>query len=253
MNKMVLIVIDGLSNHIGKKYMGYMKGLVEAGIACEGVLEASLPTISRPLYETIFTGITPIEHGITNNGIRRKSSGRSLFHVVEEAGGVTGAAAYHWVSELYMKTPFNSYDDTYQLEGKGPIHYGIYYEQDDYPDRRLFVDAKYLISLNHPDFLLIHPMNVDHAGHEYGGESKEYISKARTIDGILSSHIPYYLEEGYSVLITADHGMGQDGSHSGPDESERLVPLWFLGDKTVELPKVSTDIYDFVLETMEVE
>ena len=88
----------------------------------------------------------------------------------------TAAAAYYWMSELYYRAPFCPECDRY-LAGNGDslIDYGIFYYEDIYPDSHLYMDAEFLRKTYHPDFLLIHPMNIDDSGHRFGGDSPEYL------------------------------------------------------------------------------
>jgi len=43
--------------------------------------------------------------------------------------------------------------------------------------------------------------------------------------------LPQWIEEGYNILITADHGMNTDGHHGGTGEDERDVGLIAIGDR----------------------
>ena len=48
------------------------------------------------------------------------------------------------------------------------------------------------------------------------------------MDCILSRFLFKWIEEGYSVIITADHGMGKDGIHGGTSAEERMIPMYIL-------------------------
>ncbi|MEG0281396.1 MAG: alkaline phosphatase family protein, partial [Morganella sp. (in: enterobacteria)] len=110
------------------------------------------------------------------------------------------------------------------------IQHGCFYQADSYPDDHLFMDAEYLRREYHPDFLLIHPMNIDDAGHKFGADSPQYRNSARRADGLLSAYLPAWREAGYQVLVTSDHGMNNDRSHGGILDEERHVPLFVVGD-----------------------
>lgn len=254
MEKLILIIIDGLSDKVASVNMGFMAQLVEGGLAVKGTISATTPTLSRPLYETILTGKSPLEHGIFNNMQNRQSHEYSIFHIIEAAGLVSAASAYSWISELYMKTPFNHKRDCYQLNGEGPIHYGIYYYEDSQPDAFVFDSAHFLMERYEPSFLLVHPMNVDNTGHLFGGASREYSLQVRKTDIILSDFLMDWLERDYKIIVTADHGMCADGAHSGIHEDERLVPFWVVHNKPrssePKLPETSTEILDFILSEM---
>lgn len=226
--KVVLVIVDGLNYRVSQE-MGYMKALVEGGKAAHYKVRAELPTLSRPLYETILTGVSPVEHGVVSNQIVRRSREESVFSLAREAGLKTGAAAYYWMSELYNRAPFNEVEDFYTEDREKDIQYGRFYKEDNYPDSHLFLDGEWIRRKYDPNLLMIHPMNVDDAGHKFGEGSPQYRKSARDIDEILSKWIPLWMENNYKVIVTADHGMNGDMSHRGGSPEEREVPLWLLG------------------------
>jgi predicted AlkP superfamily pyrophosphatase or phosphodiesterase len=229
MTKVVLIVLDGLRYDAARVCLGYLEGLVEAGRAEVRKLRCELPAMSRPLYETLLTGRRPVDHGVVSNGVVRRSEGENLFARCREAGKVTAAAAYHWVSELYVSCPFDRHRDRILIDGTGDITHGLFYWDDHYPDSHLFGDAEWLVRAKEPDFLLLHPMNVDDAGHKHGGDSAGYRNTARTQGDLLARHLPGWLAAGYRIIVTADHGMGDDGNHAGPTPAETEVPFYSMG------------------------
>lgn len=229
-NKVILIVLDGLSYQVAHDCMGYLQGLIEADMATLYQLECALPSMSRPLYECILTGVVPVKSGIVNNQIVRPSYNESIFSLARKAGKSTAAAAYHWFSELYNRAPYLASRDRFTNDASLAIQHGCFYQADHYPDDHLFVDAEYLRAQFDPDFLLIHPMNIDDAGHKFGFDSTQYRNSARYADIILSSWLPQWIEQGYQILVTSDHGMNTDRSHGGVLEIERRVPLFVIGE-----------------------
>jgi predicted AlkP superfamily pyrophosphatase or phosphodiesterase len=79
-------------------------------------------------------------------------------------------------------------------------------------------------------------MNIDDAGHKHGLDSTQYRNSARSADIILADYLQGWLDAGYQVLVTADHGMNNDRSHNGLLPEEREVPLFVLAT-----PSASTD------------
>lgn len=230
LNKVILVVLDGLAYETAQQCMGFLQGLTEQGRATLYKVQCELPSMSRPLYEAILTGVTPVDSGIVHNQIIRNSDQQSVFSIARQAGLTTGAAAYHWFSELYNRCPYDAVRDRFTDDPEQLIQHGIFYHQDTYPDSHLFLDAEWL-RLNHdPDFLLVHPMNIDDAGHRAGFDSDHYRNTARHSDTYLSTHLQVWIKEGYQILVTADHGMNVDKSHGGTLDEERDVPLFVLGD-----------------------
>ncbi|MFM2483047.1 alkaline phosphatase family protein [Celerinatantimonas sp. YJH-8] len=229
-NSVIYIIIDGLSDQVARQQMGYLFALTEAGQASYYTLQCELPSLSRPLYECLLTGATPVESGIVHNGVQRRSNQVSLFDLVRSTQKTTAAAAYHWFSELYNRSPYSARRDRFTHDPTLAIQHGIFYHQDHYPDEHVFLDADYLRCQYQPDLLLIHPMNIDDAGHHFGLDSSEYRNQARQTDLLLSHYLPEWMAEGYQIIITADHGMTADKMHGGRQPCEREVPLFVIGD-----------------------
>lgn len=229
MQKLILILLDGLSYETAVTRMAFLQHLTERGRASLHKIIAELPSMSRPLYETCLTGLPPCEHGVVSNDIVRRSACKNLFSHARANGLKTAAAAYHWISELYVDAPFQPAKDRFLINDNADIQRGIFYWEDSYPDNHLYADAEHLRRSFAPDFLLVHPMGIDHAGHEMGGASAGYRAAAQDSDHALSRVLPAWLADGYTVLVTADHGMNPDGGHGGTLPCEREVPLWVLG------------------------
>ena len=190
----ILVLLDGLNHSVARDCMGHLQALCGAGRGQSYRLECELPSLSRPLYECILTGVPPIDSGILHNDVVRLSQEQSLFHYARAAGLSTAAAAYHWVSELYNRAPFDPARDRHTDDSALPIQRGHFYWNDHYPDSHLFADA-------------------------------ESLRRA-----LLSEYLHQWLAAGYQVAITADHGMNEDRSHGGILEEEREVPLFVFGD-----------------------
>ncbi|MGK4340121.1 alkaline phosphatase family protein [Ectopseudomonas oleovorans] len=228
-HNVILVVLDGLSYQVAQHALGHLLAYCQAGRAALYKLDCALPALSRPLYECILTGVAPIDSGIVNNDVVRLSHQRSIFHYARDAGLSTAAAAYHWVSELYNRAPFQAARDRHTFEPSLPIQHGHFYYADHYPDSHLFADADSLRQRHSPNLLLVHPMNIDDAGHKHGLDSSQYRNAARKADVLLAEYIQTWLDAGYQILVTADHGMNNDRSHNGVLPEEREVPLIVLG------------------------
>lgn len=229
-NRVVLVVLDALKFETACTHMGFMQHLVEQKKAARFEVKGELPSMSRPLYETILTGTPVMEHGIYHNLVNRQSKEQSIFHLLQLKGRTSAAAAYYWVSELYQKSPFNPFEDRIQLQTDLPITSGIFYFEDYYPDSHVYADANFLLEHQNPDFLYIHPMNIDDDGHKYSGDSVEYRNRVLAADSLLSLNIPKWLALGYDVVVTADHGMTKDGNHGGNSVEDRHVPLFVVSE-----------------------
>ncbi len=227
--KVILALIDGLRADTAMHEMGFLEGMVAHGHASRQIMYCELPSVSRTLYHTIHTGLPPQVHGITSNEMVRVSEHDNLFSLARAAGLRTAAAAYSWFSELYCHSPFDPVLDREIDDESLAIQHGRFYKDGAYPDTELFRAADMLVHRFEPHYMLVHPMGCDHIGHLHGGESALYKKTVADIDKILAVAVPGWLERGYQVLVTADHGMNADGRHGGTREEVRAVPFYRLG------------------------
>jgi predicted AlkP superfamily pyrophosphatase or phosphodiesterase len=229
MSKVILVVCDGLRDDTAAAQMGYLEHLVEHRLAERFTVIAEMPTMSRPLYETLHTGTPPYIHGVTSNNIVRLSNMPNIFGIASQAGKVTAAAASSWISELYNAVPYDLIEHGEVDDPHLPIQHGRFYVNDSFPDSELFIQAERMVRRFAPDYLLIHPMGMDDTGHHHGPESHEYNNHAIFIDQVLAGLVPDWQRKGYAVLVTADHGMNAYHMHGGSLGEVRRVPLYRIG------------------------
>lgn len=231
MTKVILVLSDALRYDVAVDNMGFLMHLVESNKASLYKIVGELPSMSRPMYETIHTGTPSSAHGIVANSIVRRSAMPNIFQSATSAGKVTAAAACYWVSELYNCVPYDSIDDREVDDENLLIQHGRFYTEDEYPDVELFATAAHLIRKFSPDYLLLHPMGMDYHGETYGSDSKEYRHHAIQQDKWLAPLIQEWIEREYIIMVTGDHGINKDGSHGGTTPEQREVPLFMIQPK----------------------
>lgn len=235
--KIVLVLLDGLRDDTARQHLGFMEGLVAAGQADRRTLRCGLPSVSRSLYHTIHTGLAPAEHGITGNTVVAPSRHPSVFSETARAGRVTAAAAFAWFAELYNGAiPYDPADHREVDDAAGAIRHGRFYLDCDIPDTEVFHQAEMLVRRRAPDYLLVHPMGIDHTGHAHGGESRQYRDRVGGCDELLSHHVPGWLDRGYAVIVTSDHGMDAEGRHGGDYPAVTRVPFYLAGGPSLVAP-----------------
>jgi predicted AlkP superfamily pyrophosphatase or phosphodiesterase len=227
-NKVVLVLSDALRYDTAVAGMGFLGHLVEVKLANLYKVIGELPSMSRPMYETVHTGLPVTEHGVVSNWVVRCSKAPNIFQAAREAGKTTAAAAYYWFSELYNRAPYDPIDDREVDDESLLIQHGRFYTQDNYPDIELFAMAGTLVRKFNPDYMLVHPMGMDHVGETYGADSGEYRNHAIRQDVMLANLIPEWMERDYNILVTGDHGMNVDKLHGGTTPDVREVPLFFI-------------------------
>ena len=231
MKKTIFILLDACQYEAGSRNLGFLEHLTDYGKCAKYKVRGELPSLSRPIYATLLTGLPVSEHGITFNEISDTLEVPSLFSLCKENGGVTAAAAYLWVSELFNHNPFKPHRDRIQLNSGEAIDHGIFYFEDPYPDSHVFADGEFLLNAYDPDFLMLHTMAIDHMGHTHGAGSQQYEVSVAIAGHVIAASLPRWLKEGYNVVITADHGINHLGIHGGTDSPQRDVPLYVFSDQ----------------------
>ena len=233
MDRLAVILVDGLRADTARRCMGYLLALEEAGRARWSTLNCELPSLSRPLYATVISGRRPIDHAIVSNDNVGVRCDDTLFDDVAARGGTSAVAAYDWFYELLAGERFEpARHRTAACPSRGVVA-GSWYFEDEYPDSHLLADAEDLRLRHAPDLLFVHPMGLDHAGHVHGGESSAYDFAARKLDMAFALLLPHWLAAGYDVVVTSDHGMSADRMHGGGAPAERAVPFVWVPARDV--------------------
>lgn len=237
MAKVCLVIMDGASHDAVLSECGYLEAAVEAGHARRWKMRTCLPTISAAMYETIHTGLAPVDHGILGNDDLRPTRCANVFHTLKSAGKIGAAVAHSYYHTLYGGTPFDVFDHIEIDDASAPIPFARYYTMEGYgpinsclpAEIDLCAQAWGLVVRNRPDYLLVHSCGPDTLGHTYTGDSPEYRKQIWRLDNALSRFIPRMTEAGYQVMVTADHGMNADGHHAGPTDVLRHVAFYHFG------------------------
>ncbi len=233
MTKVIMVLVDGLRFDTAVARAGYIEQLVVKEKAAKYKIQCEMPSISRPLYETVLTGLSPDVHKTTTNVYSGPSEFENLFGITKKNGLINATASFMWVSELYSgkDRAHDRRKDRFLFNGSGDIMNGIFYHDFDYPDNHLYYDAEYLRTSIKPDFLYIHPMGVDYQGHITGGESIEYNDSVCLNLEHLMSMIESWRDDGYDIILTSDHGMCEQGMHAGNSISQREVAFYIISNK----------------------
>jgi predicted AlkP superfamily pyrophosphatase or phosphodiesterase len=247
--KICLVIIDGLRNDTARTECGYLAAAIEGGQARAWTMQACLPTISAPLYETIHTGLAPVEHGLLSNEAIRPSPHANIFLELKAAGKSAGVVAHSYFHTLYGGTAFDPFEHVEINDPDAPIAHARYYSMAGYSQSNpampsevdLCAQAWAIARDAAPDYLLLHTSSCDTLGHFYSGEGKEYRIQAWKVDNALSRLIPRLRDAGYDVMVTADHGMNADGHHAGDEPCLREVPFIVFSDSFDADPEASLD------------
>ena len=241
-SKLLLIIIDGVPWRNWIRLFGCLEGWVQSGEAQRLRMEACLPSMSGPCYASIHTGVTPQVHGVYLNEQRRRIDLPDIFSQVAKDGGKSGAVAHSYWSEFFNRYPFDNVMDLEYDEPDGPIHHGRFHTMTGYGhnnqmtpcDVDLFGTLTMLTERHGIDYGMLHTCTLDSMGHRFGHDNVTMDHACATMDAMLAIFLPRWLNNGYEVIVTADHGQTDRGHHGGHEDVQQDFALYYFGKgKTV--------------------
>ena len=231
--RVVLVIIDGLG--ADEAQLPFLDELGHRGVAATA--SVPYPTISRPNYVTILTGVPPRDSGVRTNRVRAPVALDSLMDRVRAAGlHVATASDYGMVASLFvhgtpsiMNVEWREAGD--RLSPPPPLTWPF----DDV--RRLATldtlgPALAELVAGDAAFIPVLVLDVDRAGHA-AGVGDEYRAAATAVDQMLRTALAGLDLTRDAVIITADHGHVARGGHGGTEPEVSHVPLVLAGSGIV--------------------
>ncbi|WP_421914946.1 alkaline phosphatase family protein [Mesorhizobium sp.] len=236
-SKLLLIILDGVPYRNWRRLMGNLEGWVQSGEARVWKMRSVLPSTSACCYASIHTGVSPQVHGILSNENRFRVSQPDIFSEVSKAGGKTGAVTHSYWSEFFRSYPFDLVEDMEYDEPSGPITHGRFHTMTGYNARNqmtpsdvdLFATLTMLTRRHRIDYGILHTCTLDSMGHRFGHDCHEMDHAVYAMDGMLAAFLPGWIEAGYEVMVTADHGQTDRGHHGGHDDEMQDFALYYFG------------------------
>lgn len=226
-----LILVDGLRADTLER-MPYTRSLADQGSV--GLFTVPAPTFSRPAYTRIITGACSSINGISSNNQEKKLFAPTLFGLAQGEGLKTGLSAYRWYYDLLFGPPYRTgeEDENRLIRERAPLQYGYFYDDfnGNYDDAEIFARGIETMTLDNPNFLLVHTMEVDEMGHRHGGVSPEYLEAALLNDRCIEEFVRQIPSPEESVIIiTGDHGHIDSGGHGGLEKEAVEIEVVFYG------------------------
>ena len=249
-NKLLLIILDGVPWRDWTRLFGNLEGWVHSGAAQRWKMRSVLPSISASCYASIHTGVSPQEHGCTGNANVFKIAQPDIFSEVRKAGGITGAVTHSFWSEFFNRHPFDMVRDIeYDEPENGSINHGRFHtmagagadNQMTPSDVDLFATLTNLCQRFGLDYGILHTCTLDSAGHKLGHEGAKWEHACVVMEEMLSPFIPRWLDAGYELIITADHGQSDTGHHGGHEDIQQDFGLYYFGSAKGPKPDVLLD------------
>lgn len=198
-DRVVLVIVDGLRADAADS-MSSLTALRRYG--ADLMLTAPQPSLSYPNWTTILSGTTPDYHGVVTNWHEGAAPVETLLDVADRAG-----TAYAVVGPSDIATLFPAAtraDDSFFREWSDE------YLSTTYVDATLDIARR-----SKPRLILLHLPDIDEAGHDYGGASREYAQTVARVDSDLRRLIEGLQDSRTAFIIVADHGHIDSGGHGG--------------------------------------
>ena len=230
-DRLVLVVLDGIRLDVVGK-LPFLKGVMDRGASW--TIETVQPSLSNPARAVLATGAWPELNGVTNNGKYSPPPVDSIFSLARRAGIPTVAAG-----SSFWKRAFGDHIDQLVTSRAKKLHHGA-------PPAELIawqegLCTDYIEALRRHDtgLLVVGLFAADAAGHDFGGESTEYVEVARAVDACLAKIIAALDDGQTTFFVTSDHGHIQHrghGGHGGQEPEVTHVPLTAWGRGVVRFP-----------------
>ncbi len=237
-NKLLLIILDGVPYRNWRRLFGNLEGWVDAGDARVWKIRAVLPSISASCYASIHTGVAPAVHGCTGNGNVFRLKEKDVFAQARAGGGVTGAVAHSFWSEFFNRHPFDYVRDIeYDEPESDTINHGRFHTMSGYglinqmtpSDVDLFATLTNLCMRFGLNYGMLHTCTLDSMGHRFFHDCQEMDHACAVMDEMLAPFIHKWMEAGYEIIVTADHGQDERGHHGGRGALQQEAALYYFG------------------------
>lgn len=221
----IVISVDGLRPDAIERFeLRTLGRLVREGSSAMDA-RTILPSKTLPSHTSMLTGLLPEDHGITFNrelGAEENVSVPTIFEMARDHG-LSTAAFFSKAKFRHLQRP-GAYD-YWQAPGSNA---------DNWLATRTVADAVQYLRHERPNLLFVHIGEPDYAGHTMGWMSIFYGWAARRADAgvarVLEAADAAFGPDGYTVILTADHG-GHGHDHGTEVEEDVRIPwiAWGVG------------------------
>ncbi|MFT3693498.1 MAG: alkaline phosphatase family protein [Kofleriaceae bacterium] len=231
-DSVVLVTIDGLG--IDESHLPFLDELRARGV--DAVAEVPYPTISRPNYVTILTGVPPADSGVRANRVTipiaidtvldRVQAGGMRVGTAGDAGMQPSLFARHTKTLNGMSYRETTVPHATQLTPIAPVTWPV----DDARRANSLAELAPVIAelARTTAFVPVLVLDVDRNGHAHG-IGPEYRQAAREVDAMLRDLVSQLDLHHITLIITADHGHVAPGGHGGPEREVKHTPLILVG------------------------
>ncbi|MFO0605094.1 MAG: alkaline phosphatase family protein [Polyangiales bacterium] len=197
----LVVVVDGLTA-VDARGLASVRRLAARGRCV--LTDVGLPSVSRPVYATLSSGVEQARTGVRNNDDTSPAPVDSLWERAHDAGlRVSYRSELPWWGQLFPR----GFDRA--VVGRAA-------------DDLLAAPVT-------DDLTLVHPVYVDDLSHDHGRDSPEVRAALRRLDGELAHALDRLDPALDLVALTADHGHRAAGGHGGASPEVTRVLTCFAG------------------------
>ena len=197
----VVAVIDGLTGVDARRLLAMQR--LHAQGRCT-LTDVGLPSVSRPVYAVISSGVEQARSGVRNNDETAPARVDSIWQRARAAGlTVSYRSELAWWGELFPQG--------FQRATVGAASDDLFAAP--------FTD----------DLTLVHPVYIDDLSHDHGRTSPQVQRALRRLDDELTRALDGLDLTRDLAVITADHGHRDEGGHGGPGPDITRVVTCFAG------------------------
>jgi alkaline phosphatase D len=217
----VLVSLDGFRWDYAKKYNAiHLLALGRKGVTAPQGMLPSYPSLTFPNHYAMVTGLYPEHNGLVANSFldpEREAQGKKARYGIGDAAAVTDGSWYSGVplwslaeSQGMRSACLFWPGSEAEIAGQRPAEYLKF---DDKVDEGARI-AQVIAWLKEPEssrphFVTLYYSDVDHAGHEFGPDSKETRAAVLKLDKLVgkldaqlqATHLPI------DLVVVSDHGM----------------------------------------------
>lgn len=217
----ILVSIDGFKpEYLGRGVTPTLNALAKDGVRAES-MRPSFPSITFPNHYTLVTGLRPDHHGIVANtmddkniaGVRFKMSNKDA--VLDRRWWDGAEPVWVTAEKNQVKTGIMFWPGSEAaIHGIRPSAYKAF-DETVTPAARVDTVLGWVgqPAATRPGFLTVYFDQVDHAGHDFGPDTKEVTAAAATVDAAIARLVDGLRVRNINanIVIVSDHGMAATG------------------------------------------
>jgi hypothetical protein len=208
---LVIVLLDGMRVDESRRSPP-IEALRDRG--AHGLVELTeVPTLSRPYYHALLTGVPQRGSGVRRNKPGQRQVFDALPDRVRAAGGDVAFVAedLDWMSVLFARAG--------DVDHHGP----------DALDGPLSAVLDRVEAGDGPTLTVVHVLGVDETAHDFGIDSDPHREALGRADEVVSRVSEATFGRAF-LAVVSDHGHIPAGGHGGDEDDVRFAPFVFVGD-----------------------